>query len=67
MQIEDIRRNVEASWSDTAAFWQDRTAKKYRAAVIDEADSLLKSIQESCGRLTQAREDALRRLKEIQD
>ena len=66
MQINDVKRNVENLWSDASASWQDDMSKKYKIAMIDQMESLLASMQNSCSQLTLASEDALRRLKEIQ-
>lgn len=67
MQIEDVKKNVENLWSDASASWQDDMSKKYRAAIIDQMENLLNSMRSSCSQLTLASEDALRRLKEIQE
>lgn len=67
MQMSDIRRNIVGLWSDTAASWQDDMSKKYRIALIDQMGELLDSMQNSCGQLACASDDALRRLKEIQE
>ena len=66
MQINDVKRNVENLWSDASASWQDDMSKKYKIAMIDQMESLLASMQNSCSQLTLASEDALRRLEEIQ-
>lgn len=67
MQIGDVKKNVENLWSDASASWQDDMSKKYKTAMIDQMESLLNSMQSSCSQLTLASEDALRRLKEIQE
>lgn len=67
MQIDDVKRNVENLWSDASASWQDDMSKKYRTAMINQMESLLDSMRSSCSQLTLASEDALRRLKEIQE
>ena len=67
MQINDVKRNVENLWLDASASWQDDMSKKYRAAVIEQMENLLNSMQNSCSQLVLASEDALRRLKEIQE
>lgn len=67
MQINDVKRNVENQWLDASVFWQDDMSKKYRAAVIEQMEKLLNSMQSSCSQLVLASEDALRRLKEIQE
>lgn len=67
MQINDVKRNVENLWLDASVFWQDDMSKKYRAAVIEQMEKLLNSMQSSCSQLVLASEDALRRLKEIQE
>lgn len=67
MQINDVKRNVEDLWSDASASWQDDMSKKYKTAMIDQMENLLNSMQSSCSQLTLASEDALRRLKEIQE
>lgn len=67
MQINDIKRNVENLWSDASASWQDDMSKKYKTAMIDQLESLLSSIHSSCSQLALASEDALRKLKEIQE
>ena len=67
MQIDDVRRNVDSLWADTATSWQDEMSKKYKVVMIDEIDNLLQFMQQSCNQLMLAREDALKRLKEIQD
>lgn len=67
MQINDVKRNVENLWSDASASWQDDMSKKYKAAMIDQMENLLDSMHSSCSQLALASEDALRRLKEIQE
>ena len=67
MQINDVKRNVEDLWSDASASWQDDMSKKYKIAMIDQMENLLSSMQSSCSQLTLASEEALRRLKEIQE
>lgn len=67
MQINDVKRNVENLWSDASASWRDDMSKKYKTAMIDQMESLLNSMHSSCSQLTLASEDALRRLKEIQE
>lgn len=67
MRINDVKRNVENLWSDASASWQDDMSKKYKTAMIDQMESLLNSMQNSCSQLTLASDDALRRLKEIQE
>ncbi len=67
MQINDIKRNVENLWSDASASWQDDMSKKYKTAMIDQLESLLNSMHSSCSQLAHASEDALRKLKEIQE
>lgn len=67
MQINDVKRNVENLWSEASASWQDDMSKKYKIAMIDQMENLLSSMQSSCNQLTLASEDALRRLKEIQE
>lgn len=67
MQINDVKRNVENLWLDASVSWQDDMSKKYRAAVIEQMEKLLNSMQSSCSQLVLASEDALRRLKEIQE
>lgn len=67
MQINDIKRNVENLWSDASASWQDEMSKKYKAAMIDQLENLLNSMHSSCSQLALASEDALKRLKEIQE
>lgn len=66
MQINDVKRNIEDLWSDASVSWQDDMSKKYRVAMIDQMENLLNSMQNSCGQLALASEDALRRLREIQ-
>lgn len=67
MQINDVKRNLENLWSDASASWQDDVSTKYKTAMIDQMENLLGSMQSSCSQLTFAGEDALRRLKEIQE
>lgn len=67
MQISEIRANIVGLWSDTAASWQDDMSKKYKVVLIDQMGELLDSMQNSCGQLVCASDDALRRLKEIQE
>lgn len=67
MQISDIRRNVVELWSDASVSWQDDMSKKYKAAMIDQMEDLLDSMQTSCSNLMCASDDALRRLKKIQE
>lgn len=67
MQINDIKRNVENLWSDASASWQDDMSKKYKTAMIVQLESLLNSMHSSCSQLARASEDALRKLKEIQE
>lgn len=67
MQINDIKRNVENLWSDASASWQDDMSKKYKTAMIDQLESLLNSMHSSCSQLALASEEALRKLKEIQE
>lgn len=65
--MDDVRRNMYGLWNDAAAFWQDEMSKKYKTAMIDEIDNLLRFMQTSCNQLMLARENALKRLNEIQD
>ena len=67
MQINDVKKNVEDLWSDTAASWQDDMSKKYKTAMIDYMENLLNSMQSSCSQLVLASEEALKRLEEIQE
>lgn len=65
MEIDDIRQNIDNAWVEAIPFWKDNMSKKYKIAVIDELDELLKSMQSIISELELAREDALRKLKEI--
>ena len=65
MQIDDIRQNIDNAWVETTPFWKDNMSKQYKSAVIDELDELFKSMQSIISELELAREDALRKLKEI--
>lgn len=67
MQINDVKRNVENLWSDTSTSWQDEMSGKYKTTVIDKMENILDSMQNSCDQLICASEDALRRLKDIQE
>lgn len=66
MQINDVKKNVMDLWSDTSVSWKDDMSRKYKAAMIDQIENILNSMQSSCSQLTLASEEALRRLKEIQ-
>ena len=66
MQINDIRNTVDNLWIDTSASWQDEMAKKYKAAVIDELDTLLNQMNKCCVQLDLASSDALRKLSEFE-
>lgn len=67
MRIEDVRRQVDQLWEETAVFWKDEIAEKYKTAVIDELERLLISMQASCDRMISVQEDALRRRDEMQE
>ena len=67
MQINDVKRNVENLWSEASVSWQDDMSKKFKTAMIDQMESLLNSMHISCIQLALASEDALRKLKEIQE
>ena len=67
MRIEDVRRQVDQLWEETAVFWKDEIAEKYKTAVIDELERLLISMQASCDRMISVQKDALRRRDEMQE
>lgn len=67
VQIGDVRKNVVELWADASASWQDDLSKKYKAAMIDQMEDILDSMQNSCDQLMRASGDALKRLKEIQE
>lgn len=67
MQINDVKNSVENLWSDVSASWQDDIAKKYKTAMIDPMENILNSMQCSCNQLMFAKDEALRRLNEIQE
>ena len=67
MYIKDVKRNIEDLWSDTSVSWKDPMSEKYKAAIIDQMESLLDFIQNSYSQLVTASEEALRQLKEIQE
>jgi flagellar hook-associated protein FlgK len=67
MQIIDVKSNVDDLWDDASSSWQDAMSKKYKAAVIDQMETLLNSMQSSCSQLVLASEDALKQLKEMQE
>ena len=67
MRIEDVRRQVDQLWEETAVFWRDEIAGKYKTAVIDELERLLISMQASCDRMISVQENALRKRNEMQE
>lgn len=66
MQFEDIKENVNHLWDQTAITWQDDVSKRYKSAVIDEITELLVSMQKNCIQLKMSSDEALKRLKDIQ-
>lgn len=67
MQINDVKGNVENLWADASTSWKDDMSKKYKTAMINQMEKILNSMQGSCSQLALASEDALRKLKEIQE
>ena len=45
MRIEDVRRQVAQLWEETAVFWKDEIAGKYKTAVMDELERLLACLE----------------------